>query len=330
MDGYVPDFLGEFLRELYEAQLEPVKRSPESLPGELHPLVICVVRNEIENMEDFLRHYRCHGIRRFVIIDNNSSDGTREFLEGEDDVDLYLVADEFNSVRKQGWIARLVMLYGYARWYLIVDADEHVVFDGIEDRTFHDLARTMTQRGIRRVRGFLLDMYNHLPVMAAPVSVSGKLRDCYPLFDKEPYREEAKPELISVKGGVRSRIFGGRDVRFDPELTKYPMLRLSPGEFPVHPHYAWPYERQARQRNNIAILHYKFGNLFGKKIEDAVKREQYWNRSLEYKIYKQVIDANPNIALAGNNSVAYTHSQQLVDLGLISPVGWESRHPPRS
>ena len=240
-----------------------------------------------------------------------------------------LVAAEFNGIRKQGWIARIVMLYGYARWYLIVDADEHVVFDDIENRTFYDLVRVMTQRGIRRVRGFLLDMYNDSPLVSSPGQAGGKLRDIYPLFDKGPYREEKKPELLSVKGGVRSRVFGGVDARFDPELTKYPLLQLSPGEFPVHPHHAWPYDQQTNQKQTIAILHYKFGTSFIKKIEDAVRREQYWNFSLEYKIYKKFIDENKEKILACDQSMTYTNSSLLVDLNLISPIDWERRRSER-
>ncbi len=329
MTAQTPDFVENFLAELYRAKIVPVRLSAEPLPGELHPLVISVVRNEIENIADFLRHYRCHGIRRFVILDNDSSDGTREFLEDQGDVDLYQVSDEFNGVRKQGWIAHIVMLYGYMRWYLIVDADEHVVFDGIEDRTFLDLTREMTRRGIRRVRGFLLDMYNNLPVTSAPARPGGKLRDIYPLFDKGPYREEPKPEMLSVKGGVRSRVFGGLDDRFDPELTKYPLLQLSPGEFPLHPHYAWPYGRQTGERRFLAILHYKFGAAFKIKIDDATRRGQYWNNSLEYRIYKKFVDENKIATLNGENSEQYRCSSHLVDLKLISPIDWGSRCPDR-
>ena len=81
---------------------------------------------------EYFEHYRKAGICRFAIVDNGSTDGTLEFLRSQPDTDVYSQPDPFSTTRKQGWINQIILRYGYARWYLIADADEHIVFDGIE------------------------------------------------------------------------------------------------------------------------------------------------------------------------------------------------------
>ena len=43
------------------------------------------VKNEAFFMRPFLSHYRSLGVKRFVFIDDNSNDGTREFLFEQSD-----------------------------------------------------------------------------------------------------------------------------------------------------------------------------------------------------------------------------------------------------
>ena len=48
-----------------------------------------MMRNERDLLPLFLDHYRKLGIARFVIVDNDSSDGSHEWLIDQPDVELY-------------------------------------------------------------------------------------------------------------------------------------------------------------------------------------------------------------------------------------------------
>ena len=86
---------------------------------------LCVLRNEIDLVRPFLSHHRALGVDRFVMIDNGSTDGTREYLAGQDDV---LLVDELGSYRDSragiAWLNREGEARCRGNWTLILDADE--------------------------------------------------------------------------------------------------------------------------------------------------------------------------------------------------------------
>ena len=53
------------------------------------PIVICVVKNDITRIKEFYKHYRKMGINNFVMLDNNSDDGTFEWLSMQKDTSLF-------------------------------------------------------------------------------------------------------------------------------------------------------------------------------------------------------------------------------------------------
>ncbi len=185
----LPAYVAKVLEELTSVEFETGRLCRRPLPDPFAPIVICVVKNERDRIPDFLRHYRAAGIERFVFIDNQSDDGTFELLQRQPDLDLYRRPGAFDWMRKQGWINKVIEIYGHERWYIYVDADEHIVFDGIEQRSFIDLTRRMARRGVRRVRGFLLDMYAEGAVLESRYTPAERLAAAYPFFDREGYRE---------------------------------------------------------------------------------------------------------------------------------------------
>jgi hypothetical protein len=318
----VPDYVRTVMREFETAELRPVRRCSLPLPHGLSPIVISVVKDERDRLEDFLRHYRGAGIERFVFIDNGSTDGTREFLCEQPDADVFDRRGPFNWMLKQGWICRVVAQYGYNRWYMYLDADEHVVFDGMADHGFAELTALMARLGLPRVRGFLIDMYAAGPFLRSSYVPGTPLLDAYPWFDRDTYVEAVFKEIVSVKGGPRMRVFGTPDGRFRPELTKYPLFTLRPGELMVNPHHIWPYGGNFASPRFLGILHFKFLPDITHRIRRAIEARNYWSDSFEYQCYLRVVENRPDIALTGPESATYTSPSGLVDLKLIAPLPW--------
>jgi hypothetical protein len=322
MTAIEPDYVQAVRREMADVRFREVRLSEHPLPPPASPILVCVLRNEADRLPDMLRHYREGGIRRFCFIDNGSTDGSVAFLAAQPDVDLLERRGRFEWRLKQGWINSAIARYGAGRWILCADADEHVVFEGFGRRGFPDLAAEMDRRGIRRVRGVLLDMYGPGALLRSHYPPGGRLLDSYPHYDAAGYDEQRFREIVSVKGGPRRRAFSAVDPAFNPELTKYPLFRPEPGEIMANPHHVWPYEGNFASPRHLAILHFKFLPNITSRIRTALAEGSYWDGSSEYRAYHEAFRRDPELSLHGPGSRRFTSAEQLVAEGLIAPVGW--------
>ncbi|MDT2019454.1 glycosyltransferase family 2 protein [Methylocella sp. CPCC 101449] len=313
-----PDYVVTVMQEYMTVTFETLKVS-SGHSGTDNPIVISVVRNENERLPDFLQHYRQAGIEKFVFLDNGSKDGTPEYLAAQPDVDLYRCPRPFNWMKKHGWINLLVTMYGRNRWFIYADGDEHLVFDGIENgRTFADISRIMDGKKIRRVRGFLLDMYADGPLLKSDYKRGERLIEAYSLFDSVGYKEEKYKEIISRKGGPRQRAFSKADQNFRPEMTKYPMFRLEGHDVFANPHHIWPYQDNFKSDCYFGILHFKFLPDVIHRIEAAISEKNYWGDSIEYKCYHKILTDAPNLSLRNQDSAVFKNADILIDKGLIN------------
>lgn len=313
----LPRFVREVVAEAEATCLEPLRVGPR--PARDAVVFVGVMRNEAALVGDFLAHWRGIGVDRFVILDNESDDGMTERLAGEPDVDLHRVRRRFFPPTKQGWINRAIADYGHDRWYVTADADEHLVFDGCGARSLRELVGFAEARGLRRVRGMLVDMYREGPVLARTPR-TGSLGEAYPLFDADSYEETLCKQRISRHGGPRWRRFWRAGI--SPELTKYPLFHIRAGEVFDNPHHLYPYGENFASPCLAGILHYKFHDRLAAKIADAVERGQYFDASAEYRHYAEVLAADPGLALAYAGSRRYRGPCDLVAAGLIEPIDW--------
>ena len=218
----LPRYVREVVAEAEAVRLEPLRVGPR--PARDAVVLLSVMRNEAAILGDFLAHWRGLGVERFVILDNESDDGTPERLAAEPDVDLHRVRRRFYPPMKQGWINRAIADYGHDRWYVTADADEHLVFDGAGPRFLRDLVGFAEARGLRRLRGMLVDMYREGPVLgSAPGSVPGglPLAAAYPLFDGDGYEETLCKQRIRA---MAARAGGGSAPRRPARAHQVPAL----------------------------------------------------------------------------------------------------------
>ena len=203
--------------------------------------------------------------------------------------------------------------YGYDRWYVYADADEHLVFDSAGARSLADVIAFAESRGLRRLRGMLVDMYAPGPLFAP---TRGSMAEAFPLYDARHLPGIALQGAHLAQGGPRGRL------NLDPELTKYPIFHIKPGEVFVNPHHMYPYMDNFSSLCYIAILHYKFNATIVPKIYRALRTNCYFNGSLEYRHYFESMIGNDDVALAYSGSRAYGGPADLIACGLIEPIAW--------
>ncbi|MEI6160517.1 MAG: hypothetical protein WCP77_11825, partial [Roseococcus sp.] len=143
-----------------------------------------------------------------------------------------------------------------------------------------------------------------------------------PFHDRSGYVESRYKEVLSVKGGPRRRVFAAAEPGFNPEMVKYPLFRLKPGEFMANPHHIWPYDGNFECPRHLAILHFKFLPNVAEKIRLALQRRNYWGGSAEYRCYHEVLSREPELKLHGPVSAAYESPERLVAEGLIARLDW--------
>src|SRR5437868_603537 len=97
------------------------------------------VRNEMLRLPQNLEHHRRLGVARFFVIDNGSTDGSKEFLLAQPDCHVFLTQESYAESRYGlDWQHRLLEEYGANRWCLIADADEWFIYPGYEQRALPD------------------------------------------------------------------------------------------------------------------------------------------------------------------------------------------------
>ncbi len=62
-------------------------------------LVIATLKDELVRLPFFLDYYRKLGAGHFLLIDNNSSDGSADFLKNQPDVSLWSTAASYKTAR---------------------------------------------------------------------------------------------------------------------------------------------------------------------------------------------------------------------------------------
>lgn len=246
-------------------------------------ILICVVKDDLLKIKKFIEHYRNLGIKHFAFVDNNSEDGTFEFLMCQEDCDIYRCSQKYSSIRRVVWLNKLISIYGGKCWYVMVDSDEFIFYKGMEHLLITDLVSIAEKNNIYRISGFLLDMYSKGKLFGLQ-SANDFLME-YKFFDVKGYDIHNTDYGISIIGGPRKRLF-----RTENELAKCPIFRLNEDDIVASAHFLLP---RIKSKNNplwLAIGHYKFLDKNDEiKMHNAVISEIYSCGSREYKAYQSGI-----------------------------------------
>lgn len=274
------------------------------------PVLVVVVKDDLERIKLFYKHYRHLGVRKFIVIDNNSTDGTREFAIGQPDTRVYLVTEAFQTQKKEAWIDKVLALTGYNRWYVVVDSDELLDYVGSEHLQIDDFIRQNTANGAIRLQGYLVDMYSKAPLFSEQCEYQD-IPKVFSLFDVDSYQE---PRPNQIYAGPRNRLFGLDDLL----LTKQSIFFFVSKMLYRDCHYMYVPKMKQCEDMTFVLRHYKFLASDKPIYGNRVKEQCYFNNSIEYRQIMEDLEKHPATSFATAKSAVYQSSESLRVLPFVN------------
>jgi len=312
-----------------QRELRPVTDRTNLIRGD-QLLVFTTLRNERVRLPHFLRYYRDMGINHFLMVDNDSDDGGREYLAEQPDVSLWTTPASYKRSRfGVDWLNWLQMKYGHGRWCLVVDPDEFFVYPFCDTRPLRALTDWLDASSIKSFSAMLLDMYPKGPFDALPYNEGQDPFEIAPWFDSGNYTitRNHKYGNLWIQGGPRMRMFFADAPERAPALNKIPLVKW-------HRDYAYvssthmllprglnqTYDEWGGEKASGVLLHAKFLDTFARKAEEEMERKQHYANSHEYRAYRLATAVEPDLWCKWSEK--YINWRQLEILGLMSKGNW--------
>jgi hypothetical protein len=296
------------MRGFSSERIKPEKdRERKAVDGK-EIFVVCPVKNELTFLKRFIPYYREMGVSGFLFIDNNSDDGTREFLLGQPDVTLFSCPYSYLNISKDGWISQAIAYNGLNQWYLVLDADEFLTWPGMEDSSVKELVSKFEETGIKAARGFLLDMYPDYPLFD-PAMDRERFMEDYIYFD--PDSDWYVRDGIRLTGGMRGRTLG-----VYTSLQKTAVMWCSAGTVPFGSTHMMDWEDGVADGFFYVLRHYKFlpGD-YAKIKATTVRGSGYYSAERQGK-YLDLAGVN----IKDDNSLRYHDSASLAAFHFIKQL----------
>ncbi|MCF3973281.1 glycosyltransferase family 2 protein [Paracoccus salsus] len=293
-------------------------------------LLFATQRNEVARLPEFLAHYRALGVAHFLIVDNDSDDGSTALLREQPDVSLWRITDSYRGSRfGMDWLGALLFRHGHGHWCLTVDVDELLVYPDCDRSNLRTLTDHLQRRGLAGMGALMLDLYPQGPLNRADAPPGAALTDRLPFFDAGPYRCQVQLPKRNrwVQGGARERVFFADRPHRSPTLNKLPLIRW-------RRHYAYVnsthsmlppglndlYDGPGDPRLSGVLLHGKFLPQIVPRSREELQRRQHFANPDLYVGYHRALAAAP--VLWQPASLRYQGPAQLVGLGLMGSGEW--------
>jgi hypothetical protein len=280
-----------------------------------------VVRNEILRLPYFFDYYRRIGVKRFFIVDNDSQDGTIEFLLAQQDCCVFHTALSFQAARCGVlWINSVMDQYADGQWIVIADADEILVYPRCEQAKLPEFCTWLDRHGYQGVFALLLDMYSNRPLHDVNYKRGDNFLFACNRFDRDyhfvrrlglPFLKPAFPTIEPI-GGPRLRlVFPEQNTpKLWPRLRvklarrlsllalRFGLTKKATNETFASQAFKIPLVKWKRgyafvtsHRLNpirlapvtVALLHFKYFQDFRARVQDAVERDAHFDGSSEYR-----------------------------------------------
>lgn len=313
MSYSLPNIAYEMAGYFFKTRIDIIKKidiNPDDV------LLVCVQKNDYIKTRAMIEHHRKIGVHQFVILDNDSTDKSFEWLREQSDVFLIQSKDKYTTVLREAWVNRVFSFFGDKRWYLVVDSDELLDYEDSESKGIADVIEYMEAKSVDRVRALMIDMYGDR-YYHKDGDKTTFLTQCR-FFDTDTYRKmNGGCNVIQTCGGPRERIFNT-----SPRLTKYPLIKISEGDVELCAHYYFPYSKNLVSDCNLILRHYKFQPGEVEKYKERIRLGNYANGSIEYKAYMKVIESIQELDFFGTHTQEYVDSHSLRGINIYEPIIW--------
>ncbi|RPE64665.1 glycosyl transferase family 2 [Pacificibacter maritimus] len=293
-------------------------------------LCVMCVRNESVRLPYFLDYYRKMGVDHFLIVDNDSTDGTTEYLMSKADTSVWATSASYKAARfGLDWTTWLQIKYARSKWCLTLDADELLVIPHNGKRSLKDLTHHLDTINQRAFGAIMLDMYPKGPIDSVDYQVGDDPIKTLRWFDAGPYRSSRQlpKENLWVQGGVRERVFFASDPSKGPTLNKLPLVKWDArfaytnsthSMLPAKMNHA--YSGPGGSEVSGVLLHTKFLQIAVEKSLEDRHRKQHFGNPDAFQDYYDAVIAAPDLWC--KDSVEYTGADQLLALKMMSQGDW--------
>lgn len=314
---------GNYERSFELYGLERVDRREINLDRD-EVLCFLVVRNELLRLPYLLEFYRSKGIQKFFIAENNSEDGTREFLAKQSDVYLWTTNRSYKEAHMGiDWNEILLKRYGQGHWCLNIDADEILYYLGFESIDIPELCARLESQNKLALPVILLDMYSDKPIRKSLYKSGEDFLSVCQYFDKKFYHykeDNSGPckNMTYFRGGLRQRVFNTEEKDIVFTVNKIPLIKYDKS-VTIYAGHHWtniPQQHIASARG--ALLHFKYLHSFVDYVAREVSRDEHVGGAFEYKKYQTKLHEEKDLMLFDpHESVKLESSQTLLDCGVM-------------
>ncbi len=293
-------------------------------------LVFSTLRNEHKRLPYFLKHYREMGANHFLIVDNDSDDGSYEYLLEQPDVSLWRTNSSYKGSRYGvDWLNHLQSKYGHEHWTLVVDPDELLIYPFCDTRSLRALTDWLDASEVKSFGTMLLDLYSKEPLNDLSYQPGDNPMDVTPWFDTGNLMITKNPKFgnLWIQGGVRARVFFKDHPKNAPALNKTPLVKWHRKyTYVSSTHTLLPrglnltYDEWGGERPSGILLHTKFLDTVTTKAEEELDRKEHYAGGREYRAYAQALSQNNELWCKWSEK--YINWRQLELLGLMSKGNW--------
>ncbi|MFC6758404.1 glycosyltransferase family 2 protein [Sulfitobacter porphyrae] len=299
--------------------------------GQIRPddlLLFCTQRNEGIRLPYFLDYYREMGIGHFFFVDNDSTDGSLDYLADQPDVSVWSTTASYKRARfGVDWLNWLARKYAHGHWALTVDPDEFLVYPFCDTRPLRALTDWLDASSIKSFSAMLLDMYPKGRLDEQPYQAGQNPIEIATWFDSGNYTISRNHLFTNLWiQGPRARVFFP-DAAKAPALNKVPLVKWDKRyTYVSSTHMLLPrglnqvYDEWGGEKASGVLLHAKFIDTFGAKAAEELERSQHYAGSVEYKAYADRLKHDPQLWCKW--SERYINWRQLEILGLMSKGNW--------
>lgn len=303
--------------------------------------IFSLIKNEIYLLPHFLDYYRKMGIKNFCFFDDNSSDGTLEYLFKENDCTIIQSPTKFGEVvgmQKNGIPLRfctflkinVAEFFLPHQWTLIVDLDEFLVLP----RGYLDIHQLIFRLEEKKQYYLPAPMVTFYPEYLSRRHYSAALNPflvCL-FFDKGPYYINWElgihPQKLPM--GIELRLYE-KLVKKNSDLSKYRYIARN---------YKIPIVRHGKDVKRLCdhsinlkpslnimgtLAHFKFTPNIDEKVSRAIESKAYHNNSVNYLFYKHALEHLSDESLLSPVSVKFTGVESLEKSHLsVTDIGYGS------